>query len=481
MKHLAALALLSLLGAACSTEHASSDQSSPLGPPDAGGAYPAPPVGSFPADKATVNGWVNAQDMPAIRAHAWDIWQSINTLTPDSLPVWETWYSGHELFERVTTNRLVVHDFNSPVQFFHASVVKQRGIPSDPAEMPISFNRYSPSLAHFIWDNRLYDTTVLHQKYQAVVSSGAPLSQRGLLTSKDSTDKASFALKPVFQFIRGDTASIVPYWAGTAPGATTDLDNPEPHTWKQCVVVDPTGRLKVGSTVRASCNGEPARDWPVVSLKEFYSIRITKEEAANYSTFAEESGDEIGRGNLGDTVSIKQLVQPGNYALLTGMHVTGKEISNWTWQTFWWSPNGRDAVFGDDRPKTLRAPWNHYNMLAAYYMVAPANARTGGQPLTVFNPYLETNLTGKVANYAGSKDSTQWFGVFSNCMSCHRMAAWGKSQYTSSGYIDPGDPAYFTGNLKTDFLWSIPTRARPVRAAQVKLLRQLRPAKPAGR
>ncbi|MCC3155955.1 hypothetical protein LJ737_01815 [Hymenobacter sp. 15J16-1T3B] len=477
MKHFAALAgLLGLLGA-CSADHSATDQPGRLGPPDPGGAYAAPPVGSFPADAATVNRWVHQQDMPAIRAHAWDIWQSINTLTPDSLPVWETWYSGHELFERVTSTRTVVHDFNSPVQFFHASVVKQRGVPSDPAEMPISFNRYSPSLANFIWTNRLYDSAVLGRKYRAVVRSGAPLAQRGLLTSKDSVDQASFALKPVFQFIRGDSASVVPYWAGIAPGATTDLDNPEPHTWRQCVVVDPTGRLRPGTTARMSCNGEPPRDWPVVSLKDFYSIKITAAEAANYSKFAEESGDEIGRGNLGDTTAIKQLVKTGNYALLTGMHVTGKEISNWTWQTFWWSPNGHDAVFGNDRPKSLPAPWNHYNMLAAYYMVAPAGTRTGGQPLIVFNPYLETNLTGKVANGAGSKDSTQWYGVFSNCMSCHRLAAWPLGQYTSSGYIDPGDPAFFTGNLKTDFLWSVATRARPVSPAQLKLLRQLRPAK----
>jgi len=43
-------------------------------------------------------------------------------------------------------------------------------------------------------------------------------------------------------------------------------------------------------------------------------------------------------------------------------------------------------------------------------------------------------------------------------MSCHRCAAWPNtaSFYTANGLIDPGNPTFFTGTTKTDFLWGIP-------------------------
>jgi hypothetical protein len=47
-------------------------------------------------------------------------------------------------------------------------------------------------------------------------------------------------------------------------------------------------------------------------------------------------------------------------------------------------------------------------------------------------------------------------GIESNCMSCHRAAAWGpNAKYVANGVIDPGDPQFFTGNTKTDFLWGL--------------------------
>jgi len=485
MRHLYPAALALGLLAAC--EHATPTSSTPttadgpaaLDQPDAGQAYHAPRVRSFPTSAARVNDWIKRQDMPAIRAHAWDIWESINTTAPNGLPIWENWYSGHELFEQVGGPRLTLHDFNSPQQFFHVAHAKGKKarIPVDAAERPVAFNRYSPSLAHFIWNNQLYDSAVLGQKYRQLVQAGTPLAQLGIQTSKDSTDAKSFALKPVFQFISGDRPTVIPYWAGAVTQATTNLTQPEPHTWRQGVIVDPTGKLKPGTTARMRCNGE-LLDMPVVALDEFYHIKITEEEAKNYSTFADSSGDEVGRHDQGSPQAIKVMVKAGNYALLTGMHVTGKEISNWTWQTFWWSPNHHDPNFGNDRPRSLRKPWNNYDMLAAYYMVAPPNIHTGGtavsgQPLVVYNPYLETNLTGTVPNGRGDSTTT-WFGVFSNCMSCHRMAAWPNNDYVPGGFIGAGDPKFFQNNLKTDFLWSIPTRARQVTAPQLQamLLRQ---------
>jgi len=418
-----------------------------------------PKVRSYPSDAVRINKWIDDLNNTMIRSHAWDIWESITTKTNAGLPVWETWHSGHELFEiKMNDSHEEIRHFDFPRQFSHSSLLQN--IPVDKPERPTSFNRYSKSLADYIWEKGYNKKMVLDSINNAFNKSNTQVIDRQIQTSIDSVDSKSFALKPVFQFISKDSATTIPYWAGVSPQSTTNLLNPEPHTWRQCVIVDPTGKLKPGTTYKMSCNGEPAREWPVVSLTDFYSMKLTKAEAENFSKFAARSGDDVGKGNMADTTAIYELIKEGNIALLTAMHVTGKEIKNWTWQTFWWSPDTQNPIFGEDRPASISAPWSNYNMRTAYYMVAPPGTKQGGVPLISFNPYLETNLSGKVPYETIPGDSIMWYGVFTNCMSCHRMAAYPKSYYMPDGFIDPADSIKFSKNTKTDFLWSIPTRAQ---------------------
>jgi hypothetical protein len=425
------------------------------------GAYQPPHVRTYPSGSKTIYEWITAMDEVKIRAHGWDIWESINTMAPDSLPIWENWFSGYEIYSAPTSLevRETTRDFEFPSQFFHAAVFK-KAIPNSPAERNTSFNRFSPSLAQYIYYKGYNTQQVLNSINDSFNKNKTAPVNRQLQTSKDSIDALSFALKPVFQFISGDKPTAIPYWAGVSVQSTTSLTNPSPGTWRQCVVIDPTGKLKVGSKVKMSCNGEPAQEWPVVALSNFYAIKITAAMADSFSTFAATSGDDVGRNNQSDSLSVAEMVKPGNYALLMAMHVTGKEINNWTWQTFWWSPDTQNPIYGKDRPSSIKAPWNNYNMNTAYYMVSPPGTLQGGEPLIAYNPYLETNLFGKVSTYNGTTDSIAWYGVFSNCMSCHRMAAWGNTTYIPNGNIDPANPLLFSTNTKTDFLWSIPVRAR---------------------
>lgn len=424
------------------------------------GAYQPPAVRSYPANAAQINQWIDSLNETKIRLHAWDIWQSINTVAPNGLPIWENWFSGYEVFTAKNTlrQRDVVKDFESPSQFFHASQITL--IPIAHEERPTSFNRFSPSLANFIYDNRFNRAQLLDSINNAFTTNHTPVVDRKISTSKDSIDVLSFALKPVFQFVSGDTLTALPYWAGISAQTTTNFIFPTPDTWRQCVVIDPSGKLMPGTKVSISCNGEAPKEWPVISMDDFYAIKITEEQAKDFSEFAATSGDDVGKHNKGDSTSVVNMVKPGNYALLTAMHVTGKEIVNWTWQTFWWSPDVQNPVFGKDRPSSIPKPWNNYNMRTAYYMVQPANAEVNGEPNTQFNPYLETNLTGTLSSEVGSLKSIKWYGVGSNCMSCHRMAAWKVSNYIPNGFIDPSNAVLFEKNTKTDFLWSIPTRAQ---------------------
>ena len=72
----------------------------PGAPADSYRYTPAPSVRSYPSSNTTIQAWINANNDVAIRAHGWDIWQSITTQTRfNQMPVWQTWFSGYEIFE----------------------------------------------------------------------------------------------------------------------------------------------------------------------------------------------------------------------------------------------------------------------------------------------------------------------------------------------------------------------------------------------
>lgn len=454
-------------------------------------------VGTYPASYARIQGWIDASQTDSIRRHGWDIWASITApaypTQPISpvVPVWQTWYSGHELFE-MTSGETKVHaravrgllaiesrplDAHVPRRFVRGA----NGIPYNPYERVFAFNRFSRSSAEFIWKHRLNSGDVLMDTLARLESAGTPLASLAVLTSKDSTDSLQFVLKPVFQFISGREVTAVPYWDGNGANATYTPGNPTPETWRQAIAVDPSGKYQPGDSVYLPVNNETPRWLKVVPLSAFYWVRVTRQDSINFTRFGAENGDFIGLANDTSFQAVMNAVRPGNIGLLMAMHVTGKEMPNWTWQSFWWSLNPGDSTTGRDRPRTVRPPWNHYDMTVTYSMTSAA-----GDSVIGFNPYLETSLGGKVPLSLTGSDSTAWTGVSTNCMSCHRRAAvnWAGASFVAPPYgpdmnIAAGDSLVFTqpnpngsgrvAVLKTDFLWSVAIRAStPAYARQRK-------------
>lgn len=458
-----------------------------------------PAVRSFPTSEATINGWIAAQDTAAIRQHGWDMWESItSTLIGGTMePVWETWYSGHEIFETDTLSAAAVvaaaqgdpakleiprsrvqMRLELPLQFAH---VKRRFSEEDQVGSVFSFNRFTRSTAQQIRFRGLWNWNVLKAINDSFNANRTPVANRQVLVSTDSTDSMSVVLKPVFQFIDGRSPSCIPYWAGDTP-ATTDSAgmNPIAREWKQFVIVDVTNTL-TGETSRpeVSWPGCPTTQvaYPIVKLDRFYWRRLTQAMVDSFSTFAAGGGDDLGLRDSATQSAILAMVRPGNIGLLVAMHVTGKEIPNWTWQSFWWSPTPNDSL-GFDRPATIGAPWNNYQMTTAYYMTSPASAGPKGVPRIAYNPYLETSLTGTVDTAGGS--SAPWYGPQTNCMSCHRMASWKNVvdtisvdsmvnsftgptfPYVPASYVDPGNATLLAGLTKVDFLWSVAIRTHGI-------------------
>jgi hypothetical protein len=114
-------------------------------------------------------------------------------------------------------------------------------------------------------------------------------------------------------------------------------------------------------------------------------------------------------------------------------------------------------------------------MSIGYSMKDPPQPNTGGKnvgnSVYVYNPWLEAGFVpkGLPASQPGTFDGkpvANNVGVQTNCMSCHAQASYSPTRprletilYTGDRYIDLKGPQ-FKGNLRTDFLWSIPDNAR---------------------
>jgi hypothetical protein len=388
---------------------------------------PLPARFGVPASAERLDTLITSANDRAIRQHAWQIWAGLTARTPERfngrrLPVFETWFSGAELYDprpyacEDVLRRAFDRDFERPSQFIHGGAL--------PNEQVTGFNRFNREVVQHVCE-RSYNQASVLDALNASFGTDTAIGARDI----DPFPRAAVALKPVFTTVAQSGLTILPYWAG--PTASSNLVNPTPDTWTQCVAVVPPGTDAPSSPTSCTCNGIPDYPCEVVPLKRFYAFPLTADEVAEMSNDA----SLVGTG-----------VVPGDYAVLVAMHVTTKETPRWAWQTFWWSPTPNASPAGDDRIAGVKREFRNYVMCTAWTMNGPPESLTG-TPQVCFNPYLETGLPGID-------------GVQSNCMTCHQMAAWPNfsTNYQANGFVSPDDPL-FGASLKLDFLWSV-TRAQ---------------------
>ncbi|HLJ93417.1 MAG TPA: hypothetical protein VKU02_09535 [Gemmataceae bacterium] len=386
--------------------------------------------------KDTVNGWINSEDNKAIVNHAWELWGALTSLTNQELngqkvPIYETWWDADEVLLAPGLRKAAlpgIRRFHRPVQFRHAAKARSATVP-EPSRLPntlFDIVKYNDDIKKHVDQFKYYDHTVL-DGINDNWPQGTPIADRKLQDFPDT----SVMLKPVYRRVSGTAVTILPYWAG--PVNSTTPSTPGPTTWtKKMAVVPPDCGLALGA-VKIREGGE---DLPAVPVNQFYNIKLTKEEAAALNPPAKE----------------------GDYMILVGMHVSSREIDNWTWQTFWWSfekPAIPPAV-----KYRVQAPFDHYQVAVGYTFMTGRGGdnqdNPDSLPTVCFNPYLEANFGNDVFIRPGQ------LGIESNCMSCHRCAAWPATSatqqnpnYIANGLVDPGDPTVFAGKTKTDFSWGV--------------------------
>lgn len=405
----------------------------------------------FPYKAAVIDGWVATGNTAAMRQHGWDLWAGLSAITSSSghQPIYETWYSASQVQsgpQLLKTHALAAgsdhpeHEFAVPEQFHHRRFpatfhALAAGTPTDVHAQTLVTTQFNADYAQSVWSNN-YQNPATVWNLQAGWGL-RPVSQRII----QPFTAPSISTKPTYQFVNGPNhnngLTTIKYWLGdltTGPGNSTNPQYPDPTTWKQCVVVNTGSAPNPGNL---TCFGTNTLANGMVPVSQFYNYQLSASEAASVC-------QSINQGlpsgstplncdpNTGD-------IRGGDYAILTGMHVSTKENANWTWQTYWWNYN-QPFPYGAP-PSNVVAPFNNYAMCTGYSMtVNPPNSPSGTNT-QCYNPYLETGLPAPI------------HGIKSDCMSCHAVASIGNNPYSLGTETSPRNAGgYVTYASGTSFI-----------------------------
>jgi hypothetical protein len=365
----------------------------------------------FPVSQETIDKWNATDKIESMAEHAWGIWVGLNMKSGEmyqgqALRVFETWNTTDEVTPPTAAEatksakpRSLTPKRLRQFRFRNGSMLSRESIPSD---APLGFVKYDPSAADFILKNKIISTTTLNK---LIVS--------GQISNVPDLPNTSIAIK-----VQTDS---------TAP----DPMNPGYH------------KLNVwpGPPNPAAASGKGS--WP-----NYVWIDLNPK---NPSTGDGSSGVTRTPANTYSINDFIHFTNDGTTSIVEGMHVTTREASNWSWQTFWWTPEATKPPLPSSHKIASVRPEKLLKMGApAHYAVALAYSMRTSKGSTVFgyNPYLEGGFSGLGGQFQ--------FGVQSNCMSCHANASYQgiPNSYVGDENVNIGGPQ-FQGQVRLDFLYSL--------------------------
>ncbi len=416
---------------------------------------------TFPTDSVTINSWMSdpafsgSYDSISIYNHAWGIWAGLTDTTNqyyggDQLLVFETWLGLGEVQDLIEANlsactpgqaRQARTALTRPKQFEHAARFAGGAL----KEAGNNFSQwvtvsYSPDAACYATENQIFRQSVINRYYQA-----------GGLGQIPDFPNTAITLKPTY-LVFHDTSALLrmPVW----------LDAPNPpdsilvDNFPYCVYIDTRNTQVPGKAL-------------VPVLQSETDTTAIANATCNLTDFIYFTVDEQMARLMNQNDSIQGVqASAGELAVLVGMHVTSKETSNWTWQSFYWTPNPANPgtpsseLAAVTQPAQLVGAAAHYAANAAYTMLTPngaGNANPQAKAMFGYNPYLEGGFGPGTFKLQNAFDPGFQYGMQTNCMSCHALAVPSPAgQYTTDQFIDLSD-GYFNGQVKIDFAWSIQT------------------------
>lgn len=442
---------------------------------------------SFPESEAALTAQIttmtrspSADERAAAAAHVdehgWGLWTALTWASPQryegqALRVYETWPSIDELAAtsgpaplaassppapRTTArpmraispqrlNRLQIDDHENPP-------ADDAGSGFDPIIGTIKFD---PTAANHIRQQQLLRASAL----DALLTAGAPQTPAFPMTAVSV--KPTYRVASARDLVAG-RYFLLKVWSG--PPATPQPWGPD--QWTAGVWID----LRGGGSGSGAVDTILAADGSSRTAANTYPI----------DTFIHHPLSATDAAALNQAVPGTNALT-GDTALLVAMHVATREITRWTWQTFWWTqtpdqpPVPSSADIAAVRPSQLQGAPRHYAMALAYTMLSPEQPYTGGSNTSpavyAYNPWIEAHFGpadlpdsrpgfGPDGQPAGNN-----YGVQTNCMSCHAQATYHGAtlaivpRFTGARYVDLIDPA-FVGTLQTDFVWALSRHAQ---------------------
>ncbi|QEC40190.1 hypothetical protein [Pseudobacter ginsenosidimutans] len=432
---------------------------------------------NFPEDSNTIYSWLNNPAMPdkydsvSVYKHGWGIWAGLTAKTDqvyggDTLLAYQTWLGVTEVQTQIVngskacdasakTMRAVLsrpHQFGhhlSPIERAQLLQVQEDSVTKH-AQFMVTVS-YDPNAACYAIKNQILKQSVLNT-YAKAGGIGAipPFPQKAI------------TIKPSYYIAEASDGLVrIPVW----PGQPSKLEAFGPDKWNNYVYVDMSNKQQPNKPlvpVKINTTSPDSIANATVNLNDFIHFSIDEQMASH-----------INKSDSTEGVQGKHRAKAGEVAILVCMHVATKEISNWTWQTYYWAPNPATPfapssnVVASLRPSQLQGAASHYAMQTAYAMVLPNQPITGGtnvgvQPLLTYNPYLEAGFHGTAPEPRADFQLPSvllpgpQFGIQTNCMSCHAMATQSNAPgYTTDMYISMNDTALFNNQVQLDFAWSV--------------------------
>ena len=409
----------------------------------------------FPEKESVIMDWLETHDSVQITKHAWGIWQGLTSESDqvyngNPLLTYQTWLGVSDLAKACADGdkeagcnmqKSSLEFLSQPNQHHHISA----GAGVNKVDLDTSLYvtvSYSPGAACYATSNLIFNQSTITSK----------LNDSGGIGAIDPFPSNGVTLKPTYYIGKTSDKYIrIPSWHG--PPSDWAKSYPA-KDWQSYVYADVSNSQKAGKIAvpTAESTGNPPAS-AIVNLNEFIHYSLD----ANAAEYMNEQ--EQGQAGL--------KVEEGDLAILVAMHVGTKEISNWTWQTFFWTTDPSSPDFPSSSweaalmPDDLTGAASHYAVSTSYAMVWPNQPVTGGTNENVtahigYNPYLEASLS--KFNNVNRLDSTYQYGMQSNCMSCHALATSNAKNefftYTADQYIDMRD-TMFNGWVQLDFAWSI--------------------------
>ena len=191
----------------------------------------------------------------------------------------------------------------------------------------LGFVKDDPTAAVHIIDNNLIKRSALNQ----LAAEGS--------TKVPAFPITSVTLKPVFN-------PIASTWPGPPGDELPSMSEPFPESaWEECVWIDLENEREGSGMTDATCASRTAAT--THNLDDFIHFEMSDKHARLLNLQNQLRSNDA------------PLFQADAPSILQAMHVTSRELTCWTWQTFWWSHQPDNPhfpssnLFADTRPEQL--------------------------------------------------------------------------------------------------------------------------------